>query len=205
MDIGIYNAKYPFRKLIQFLLPYFKNTDPNTVSYALVPLGLLTALIYFFAPKCDWLYLLGIVLIFLRMIVGTLDGLIAETFHKQSPKGEVNNRLTPECADILLMLAIALSLPASLPLGLFALGISWGISYTGIIGAVAGLKPQSVGPVGQTDRIASLILLSLLQFFSLHYAWNFNFIILFLWWVIIGGLITIGLRIYRLFKLLSPQ
>jgi phosphatidylglycerophosphate synthase len=198
IEIGLYNAKYPFRKLLHFLLGYFKNSNPNHVSLALLPIGLMTALLYYYAPQYPFLYCLGILFILIRMIVGTLDGMIAESFNKQTPNGTILNRLTPEAADMMLMAAIILSAPNYFILGIFSLIIIWGISYTGLLGLAGGKRIQSIGPAGQTDRIVALMLFSLLQMFALHYGWEINFITLFLWWVIIGGIITIALRCYRI-------
>ena len=200
MDIGIYNAKYPFRKAIAFMLPYFKHTDPNHLSLVLLPIGLVTALIYYFAPHLPFLYLVAAFFIFLRMLFGTLDGLVAVTYNKSSANGEIINRLTPEAADIMLMLAIIFAMPAHSVLGFFAMAVSWGISYMGLIGLAGGKKSLSTGPVGQTDRIAILIIFSILQFFSMKYQWSVNFMLIFLWWVIIGGIATMVLRCKTVLK-----
>lgn len=200
MEIGLYNAKYPFRKLFNFLLPHFKHTDPNWVSLALIPIGLITALVYYFAGNNVFLLILGMILLLLRMIVGTLDGMIAEHFHKQSSQGTILNRLAPELADILLMLGIILSNPEFYILGFFVMAACWGISYCGLIGLVGDKTIQSVGPAGQTDRVVALLLLSLLQIFSIAYNWDVNFIYWFLWWVFIGGILTIAIRCYRVLR-----
>lgn len=200
MEIGLYQLKYPFRKLINFLLVHFQNTNPNYVSLLLLPIGLLTALLYLLAPHASYLYWVAILLIFVRMIVGTLDGLIAETYHKETPNGSILNRLAPEAADWMLMLALIFATPGYYILGIFSLIICWAISYTGLIGLAGGKASSSVGPAGQTDRLVALMLLSALQFFNWHYHWNFDFIKLFFWWVIIGGIVTIGLRCYKTLK-----
>jgi len=191
MDLGLYNLKYPFRKMIGFLLPIFRNVDPNTVSWSLIPIGLLTAFAYYFG-----FYLVGAVLILLRMIVGTLDGLMAEKFNKSSAEGEMINRIAPEVADILLMFGVVFSQPNLLGIGIFALGMCWAVTFFGLIGIVAGRKIQSVGPVGQTDRVVALAIFSVLQLTE----WNFDFMYLFLWWVFLGSLVTVSLRAYRNLK-----
>ena len=89
MEIGLYNAKYPFRKLLGFLLSYCKHINPNTISLTLLPIGLITALCYYYADYCPALYLLAILLIFIRMIIGTLDRMVAENFNKQTSNGTI--------------------------------------------------------------------------------------------------------------------
>jgi phosphatidylglycerophosphate synthase len=190
--------KYPFRKMIQGLLPYFKHANPNWVSFWLIPIGVVTALTYAFAPSFPIAYWLGIALIILRMVIGTMDGLIAVTYHKETARGEMINRITPEIADILLMLGIIFSNSDYYFVGVLALAACWATTFSGLIGVVANRKIQSVGPVGQTDRIAALILFSLLQYFSLVFGFGIDFIWLFLWWCVIGGFATAALRLYRI-------
>jgi len=200
MELGLYNAKYSFRKVIEFLLPFFKEMNPNNISLAIIPIGIVTAFTYYFAAQFSLLYLIGILLIFIRMIVGTLDGMVAEQHHKQTANGSIINRLAPEAADMILMLAIILASPKYFLLGMFALVASWAISYSGIVGLVGAKKIQSVGPVGQTDRLVALMVFSGLQFANIFLNWNFDFIKMFLWWVVIGGLLTIILRCFGILK-----
>ena len=197
MDIGLYNFKYPFRKFINGLLPFFKDSDPNWISFWLIPIGIVTAVDYFYASAFPFAYILGIILIFIRMVVGTMDGLVAVTYHKESPKGEMINRITPEIADVLLMLGIIFSKPDYYFVGILALAVCWTTSFAGLIGITANQKIQSVGPVGQTDRIAALILFSLLQYINLYLGYNIDFIWIFLWWCVFGGILTIAIRLYR--------
>jgi len=83
MDLGLYNLKYPARKLIEGLLPQLADTDPDHISLAMLPVGLLIAAAYWVgAQGQSWLYLLGILLLFARMFLGTLDGLVATHYGK---------------------------------------------------------------------------------------------------------------------------
>lgn len=200
MDIGVYNLKYPFRRLIGFLLPLFKSIDPNHVSYSLIPLGLITSGVYFLAPNTPSLYLLGVSLILARMVLGTMDGLMAVKFNKETPDGEMINRIAPEVADVFLMLGLVFSAPQYLGLGAVAIACCWAVTFFGLVGIVAGRKIQSVGPVGQTDRVVALIFFSVLQYFSMTNGWGLDYIYYFLLWVIVGSLPTIGLRAYHNLK-----
>ena len=72
-----------------------------------------------------------------------------------------------------------------------------------MLGAVVGKPTQSVGPVGQTDRLAALQLFSLLAFFAARWHWNMDAIRLFLIWVVGGGVVTVLLRLRRHFQAVS--
>ncbi|MDP2653447.1 MAG: hypothetical protein Q8Q08_05380 [Candidatus Omnitrophota bacterium] len=201
MDIGLYNMKYPVRKLISGVLPLVKNVEPNTVSWLMLPVGLAVAAAYYGAPGAPALYWAGIGLTFLRMYLGTLDGLMAEHYKKGSAEGEIVNRIAPEFCDAMYMLALVFAHP-EIPLEIrsLALALAWLTTFAGLVGFTAKKPGQSVGPVGQTDRLAALILLSLLQYFSAVNGWQVNFIAVFFYWCIGGGAITVFLRLRRHLK-----
>jgi len=201
MDIGLYNLKYPFRKMIDGILPLVKNVNPNTISWLLIPVGIGIAYSYYYgANGAPWLYLTAIGLTFLRMYLGTLDGLMAEHFNKGTPLGEIINRLTPEICDVMYIAALVLARPEWLLLGVGALSIAWLTTFAGLVGMSINKPIQSVGPVGQTDRLAALIIFTLLAFFSEVGSWGIDFIKIFLYWAIFGGILTIVLRLGRTFK-----
>ncbi|MFI4956498.1 MAG: CDP-alcohol phosphatidyltransferase family protein [Gammaproteobacteria bacterium] len=198
MAIGLYQLKYPVRRLIQGILPMCKNISPNLISSLLIPIGIVTAYCYLHAANGhpDF-YLIAIALCVLRMFFGTLDGLVAEHFNKTGPVGEIMNRLTPEVADVMVMGAIACANPKWLVPGVIAMGMSWMITFSGLIGLLVEKPIQSVGPAGQTDRLVALCVFSLLAYLSSVYAWHVDFIAIFLYWVIIGGTLTVGLRLKK--------
>ena len=204
MDLGLYNLKYPARKLIEGVLPQLADTDPNHISYAMIPVGVLIAATYFVGAQGQpWLYLLGILLMFVRMFLGTLDGLVATHYGKSSKRGEIINRLAPELCDVLYLLALTLARSEWRLPGLLAIALAWLITFSGLVGATTGLTTQSVGPAGQTDRIALLQALSLAAFLSDVRGWGVDFLGGFLWWVVIGGVVTVVLRLRRNFKAAS--
>ncbi len=201
MDIGLYNLKYPARKLISGILPVLRDVEPNWISLALLPVGLAVAACYLVGPRGrPWLYLVAIGLIFLRMFLGTLDGLVATHYGKATPQGEMVNRLAPELCDVMYMVTLALARPDWMVPGIFALALAWLITFAGLLGFVVGQLGQSVGPMGQTDRLAALQILSFLAFLSEHYGWGIDFLWIFLWWVAGGGVLTVWLRLARHFR-----
>ncbi|MCR4336951.1 MAG: hypothetical protein NUV91_04010 [Candidatus Omnitrophica bacterium] len=198
MDIGLYNMKYSARKWISGVLPLMKNGNPNTVSWSMIPVGAGIAACYYFAAQGqNVLYLAASVLTFLRMYLGTLDGLMAEYYQKGTRQGEIINRLTPELCDVMYLLALILAHPELRLLGITVLAIAWMTTFSGLVGLTVQKKIQSVGPVGQTDRLAALLVFTLLQYVSNQFHWNINFIQFFMIWAILGGILTIILRLKR--------
>jgi len=200
MDLGLYNLKYPARKLLSGLLPMLRGVNPNAISWAMLPVGAAVAAAYAFAPGRPSLYLAGIGLVFLRMFLGTLDGLVAVHFGKGTPQGELVNRLAPELCDAMYLGAIALAKPEWHLLGVGALAVAWLTTFSGLLGATIGKPTQSVGPVGQTDRLAALQAFSLAAYLGHRLGWNVDFIGAFLAWTIAGGTLTVVLRLLRNFR-----
>ena len=200
MDIGLYRMKYPFRKLIQFMVPRCRNVDPNLISWALLPLALVIALVYWWAPNAPDLYFLGVLLCFFRMIVATLDGLVAMEFDKSTEVGELVNRITPELADLMLLPAIIFSRPEYMNVGVLAMASAWATTFFGLLGQTVRRPVQSVGPTGQTDRLTALMLFSLLAAIAPRAGWNIDFILVFLWWCVVGGVLTCLNRCRRTLK-----
>lgn len=175
MNIGLYRLKYPARKALLCLLPYLSTVSPNAISLLQIPVGIVMALC------CLYHYFLTAAFIaVVRMFLATLDGLVALHYNKQSATGEIVNRLAPELGDILFLSALAIQYPL---LGIGALAVAWLTTFSGLVGQ----EIQSVGPVGQTDRLVAFIICA---FFA-------KGIPLFLWWCMIGGIVTVANRLYR--------
>lgn len=197
MKIGLYHLKYAARKLIAWALPYVENVNPNTISILMLPVGAAVAISSYLGFKhFPELLLVSVILCILRMFLGTLDGLMAVHFNKQSPEGEILNRLTPELCDMMYLIAIILAKPELNVVGLFVIGLAWLTSFSGLLGLFVARPIQSVGPVGQTDRLAAFMIILLLQYVDS----STNFIQIFMWWCLGGGIITVAFRLWRTFN-----
>jgi CDP-diacylglycerol--glycerol-3-phosphate 3-phosphatidyltransferase len=200
MKIGLYQLKYPARKWIEWVLPFLKNVSPNKVSLLMLPVGVAIALSSYAGLSDSPIYLLiAFFLCIVRMFLGTLDGLIAVRFKKESPSGELLNRLAPELCDMMYLIAILAAKPDLTFLGIFLICLAWLTSFSGMLGPLVGRTLQSIGPVGQTDRLAAFLLLLLLQYFFA----SIDLVPLFIGWCIGGGMITISLRLWRTFYVSS--
>ncbi len=195
MDLGLYQLKYPVRRLIAGVLPLVRDVPPDAVSLAVLPVGVATAACYAAAGRRPLLLVIGAALIGVRMFLATLDGLMAVTFGKSSRRGELMNRVPAELSDVLLVAAAAVA--AGRPwLGVAAVGACWAVSFAGLVGLTAGGPTQSVGPAGSTDRLAALIALSAVGLVTGPVA----ALDVFLWWSVVGGTVTVALRLGRTFR-----
>lgn len=182
-DIGLYQAKYWLRGYLRNISGIGK-LDPNVLSlFALVPGAVAAYCLY-----CGW-WLAGAIAIVCRMIVNTLDGLIAEEFNKTSNLGAYLNRAPGEVTDLLIALSLYPYVPAIESVALIVL-ISW-VQTFGLIPLVAQGKTQSVGPCGQTDRLAIIAVSSVIASLGFK-VWPYVIAAM-----CIGCIVTIALRIKR--------
>lgn len=192
-DLGLYPAKYWLRDRLRHL-PGISRLSPNALSVlAFVP-GCLAAYCLY---RQWWLGAVGAIAA--RMVINTLDGLVAEEFHKTSKLGAYLNRLPGEFTDVLIVLGLWNVGEFPWTLALVVL-VGW-VQMFGLLGLVADSRIQSVGPCGQTDRLAILAIACLATLIvDASQVWHY----------VIPGLcigcgVTITLRIYRSLKDISQQ
>jgi len=188
-DLGLYQAKFWLRRYLQ-KIPGVRSLSPNVVSLlALIP-GVAAA--YCLNHK---MWLSSVAAIAARMILNTLDGLIAEQFAKHSHLGAYLNRLPSEITDLLIALALYPFAPS--PWGLLFVALTALVQTLGLLGLVGQGKTQAVGPCGQTDRLAIIGIACIPAAFGAH-VWPFVIKMM-----CFGCLLTAGLRIQRSIKELS--
>jgi CDP-diacylglycerol--glycerol-3-phosphate 3-phosphatidyltransferase len=145
-DVGLYTSKYALRRWLDHV-PGVSRLSPNAVSVSsLIPSVLAAVSLW----QGWWaLVILGIAG---RMVLTVLDGQIAEAYDKRTRIGPYLNRLPQEMGDAMLFFAM-LALADPLWVGL-VLASAWIVNVMAILPLLAGGTPQWVGPGGQPDRIA---------------------------------------------------
>ncbi len=114
MDIGLYNLKYPVRKAMQGLLPRFRTTDPNAITWSVLPVGAATAAFAWWgAHHVNGAWSNAIALVFLRMFLTTLDGFVAQSYGRETRVGAMLNRVVPELCDAMLVGTLAFARPVA--------------------------------------------------------------------------------------------
>jgi CDP-diacylglycerol--glycerol-3-phosphate 3-phosphatidyltransferase len=183
IDIGLYQAKYTLRALLDHI-PGIARLSPNAVSLSsLVPAALAA-----YSLWAGW-WLLVALSIAGRMVLVTLDGLIAEGYNKKTRAGPWVNRVPGVIGDVMLFVAWALIIEP--PWGILLMGLVWPVNVFGILGLAAGGSMQSVGPAGRVDRMSLVVIAALLAL-----VWPVN-------WTVVAQIqivlliITAGLRLSR--------
>ena len=152
-DLGLYQGKYALRRVLD-RIPGIARLQPNAVSLASLAPSAIAAV----SLAQGWWPLVAAGIVG-RMVLSTLDGLIAEKYGKKTRVGAYLNRVPAELGDVMILLALWWRAdPAWVVL---VVAGAWMVNVFGVLGVVAGGSTQSVGPAGQTDRLAILLVASL--------------------------------------------
>jgi CDP-diacylglycerol---glycerol-3-phosphate 3-phosphatidyltransferase len=160
----LYNIKPAFQKLLRPLATRLVAMD---VTANMVTLGAAAVSIITGAAIAAWqenpavFWLLPLVL-FIRMALNAIDGMMAREFGQKSTLGMYLNELTDVVADCALILPFAL-LPAFPAWGavLFAI-IAILTEFAGVLAIPAGATRRYDGPFGKSDRALALGILGAL-------------------------------------------
>lgn len=159
-----YRLKFRFHNLCNPYLKYVMGIHPDILSYLAVFVTLGTGFCFYFSSERPSLLILAIILIFLRMILNALDGMIATARGNLRLKGEIINALPDRYSDIFMMLGITFSQTCNTKIGAIATVLVLLVSYTGMLGKAIGMEWQHQGPLGKVERFTFILIAAFLQF-----------------------------------------
>jgi archaetidylinositol phosphate synthase len=174
--MDLYLLKFSYRKILTPLAKKLHWFDPDIVSYIAVIIAAATGWCFYKAADSRILLLIAIFLILLRMTLNTIDGVMAIQRGKHTLVGEIVNALPDRYSDILVVGGIALSTLCRAWLGLSALATMFLVSYTGMLGKAIGVSWQHQGPMGKVERMITMMVFALFQFFILPQRQSITFI-----------------------------
>ncbi|MCM8787091.1 MAG: hypothetical protein NC935_03460 [Candidatus Omnitrophica bacterium] len=206
--MGLYQTKFWFRNKFKNLTKYFIWLNPDILSYSAIGVALFTGVCIYYSAYNAQLLLFSFAFIILRMVLNTLDGMIAIAQRKKTAIGEIVNALPDRYADIFTMLGVAFCPLTNKILGMIAVISILLVSYTGMLGKAVGVSWQHQGPAGKVDRLFALLIAIILQYYFLIKGFNsikiFNLkMSVFDWlslWFIFGSQITILNRLKGMIK-----
>lgn len=151
---SIYDLKPGFQNLLRPTSNWLARhaVTPNQITICAVIISFLSGLLLAIYPRsCFALVLIPIVL-FIRMILNAIDGMLAREHHMQSALGIFLNELGDVFSDIFLYLPFAL-IPGVNAYAIVCIVILAIISeMTGVIATQVGAKRRYDGPMGKSDR-----------------------------------------------------
>ena len=151
---SVYDLKPAFQNLLRPLVGGLAQGGftANQVTVAAMVLSLATGAVIAWQPEQRaWLLLLPIVL-FLRMALNAVDGMLAREHHQKSRLGAVLNELCDVFSDAALYLPLALVPGFSGPLVVLAVLLAATSEMTGVLMQTLGASRRYDGPMGKSDR-----------------------------------------------------
>lgn len=150
----IYDLKPKFQALLRPLCGALAKTGvtANQVTLAAFALSVVYGALLLFADAAAWVLLLLPFVLFIRMGMNTVDGMLAREFGQKSNLGAILNELTDVLSDAALYLPFAF-IPGLPPIWV-VLTVLLGViaEMTGVIGVQIGAARRYDGPFGKSDR-----------------------------------------------------
>ena len=151
---SIYDLKPAFQRLLRPLCRSLVGVGvtANHVTVAAMVLSFATGACILGWPEARWPLLSVPGVLFLRMALNAIDGMIAREHDMQTPLGAILNELGDVLSDaaIYLPLAVVPAFRAELVVGLVLLGVI--SEMTGVVGVQIGASRRYDGPMGKSDR-----------------------------------------------------
>ena len=154
----IYALKPRFQALLRPLTAWLAaaGATANQVTLAAVGLSIVEGLAMALLPASPWPWLLLPLVLFLRMALNAIDGLLAREHCMKTPLGAVLNELGDVVSDLALYTPLAV-LPAvsGLWMAIFAV-VTVIAEMAGVVAVQIGASRRYDGPLGKSDRALAL-------------------------------------------------
>lgn len=161
---SIYDIKPRFQALLRPLVGRLASmgVSANQVTIGAMVLSIIAGTLIFFFWKDKTIFYLVPFILFVRMALNAIDGMLAREHNMKSPLGAILNELGDVISDVALYLPFMM-LPDVEPIVIVFLVILAVISeMTGVVAIQIGANRRYDGPMGKSDRAFVFGLLALL-------------------------------------------
>lgn len=161
---SIYDLKPRFQALLRPLTRWLAGAGvtANQVTVFAALLSVAAGLVVCLRPAAGWPLLLIPGVLFARMALNAIDGMLAREHGQKSRLGAVLNELGDVIADAALYLPLAAVPGVSPPLVVAIVLLAVIAEMAGVVGVQIGASRRYDGPMGKSDRAFAFGLLALL-------------------------------------------
>ncbi len=173
MNFSIYQLKPKFQRLLQPVLVVLARhgVTPNQVTVLAMMLSILYGSALAFFPT-QWQLWLGLPLVmFLRMALNALDGMLANFTGQKTKLGTTLNEICDQISDAALLLPFALVLGLYAPLVIVVVFFALLVEFAGVLAVLTGPARRFEGPMGKSDRAFAFGLMGVLIAVDVNPAW----------------------------------
>jgi len=197
--MGIYSIKPKFKEFLRPSLGILKGFHPDFLTWSALVLSLISGILFYFSRRQPVLFLVIPVLLFVRLALNALDGMLAQETGRARPAGEILNEFSDRVSDLFIIWGIIFSSLCNIYLGIVTVPCILLVSYTGILGKAVGVARQYGGIMGKADRVIYIMIASILQFLlsvrSIKLFYNLSIFDWLMLWICLGCILTIISRI----------
>lgn len=165
----LYALKPAFQNILRPLTQALaaNGVTANQVTVAAVALSVAAAALIAAFPEKPMLLLLLPLVLFVRMALNAIDGMLAREHGQASTLGMYLNEVCDVVSDLALILAFA-ALPAFSAWGVVAFAIAAVlVEFAGVLGVPAGIGRNYAGPFGKSDRALALGAIAVIAAFGI--------------------------------------
>lgn len=168
--ISIYEIKPKFQRLLMPIVDWMRKIGmtPNQVTILALLLSIVTGIILSIFHENKWIYILMPIVMFVRMALNAIDGVMAKKYQMKSHLGLLLNEIGDVISDLFLFIPFVFIAED------YGIGIMLFISLS-IISEMAGVTVQVIGssrrydgPMGKSDRAFIVGFISILIFVHLN-------------------------------------
>lgn len=161
---SIYDLKPKFQAVLRPIVGTLAKSGvtANQVTILAALLSLLTGTLLYCWPTALWALFLVPAVLFLRMALNAIDGMLAREHNQQSRLGAVLNELSDVVADAALYLPFAVIPGLDPRLVIVAVILAIIGEMAGVVAIQVGAERRYDGPMGKSDRAFAFGLLALL-------------------------------------------
>jgi CDP-diacylglycerol--glycerol-3-phosphate 3-phosphatidyltransferase len=166
--LTIYDLKPKFQELLRpcVVMLANKGVTANQVTWSALILSFICAVLIWLSNGAIWSLLALPIVLFLRMALNAIDGMLAREHNMKTVKGAMLNEMTDVIADVVLYLSLAFvaNVPPSLLVAFVIIGVF--TEMAGVVAQAIGNDRRYDGPMGKSDRAFSMGLLAILLAFD---------------------------------------
>jgi CDP-diacylglycerol---glycerol-3-phosphate 3-phosphatidyltransferase len=151
---SIYDLKPKFQQLLSGLVAALAKAGvtANQVTLAAMVLSVLYGGLLLRYPTCSALWLGLPIMLFVRMALNAIDGMLARQYHQKSALGGLLNEVGDVVSDAALYLPFALLVDAHAGLVVLVVVLALLTEYIGVTAVIVGASRRYDGPMGKSDR-----------------------------------------------------
>ncbi|MCO5080736.1 MAG: CDP-alcohol phosphatidyltransferase family protein [Rhizobiaceae bacterium] len=160
----LYDIKPAFQALLRPLTSRLASAGvtANQITIAAMLLSVAAGILLAVYPDDRAVFWMLPAVLFIRMALNAIDGMLAREFGQASTLGMYLNELSDVVSDLALILPFAFVSPFA-PAGVVAFAIAAVIvEFAGVLGIPAGIGRNYAGPLGKSDRALALGIVAVL-------------------------------------------